>query len=55
MSNHNLRYYGLGSLTGLTIIGWLLDKINDDITAAAFAGIGALIVADVYKNRKSSK
>lgn len=51
MSNHNLRYFGLASLTGLTVVGWILDKVSEDITAAAFIAIGALIAVDVYKHR----
>jgi len=55
MSNHNLIYFGLASLTGLTVVGWLVDKLTADITAAVFTGIGVLVAVDVYKNRKSTK
>ncbi len=53
MTEHNLRYFGLASLVGLTVVGWFLDKLTPEITTAVFAGIGALVVADVVKNRKS--
>jgi len=51
MSSHNLRYYGLGSLMALTIVGWLLDKIPPEVTQAVFIAVGALITADYAKHR----
>jgi len=51
MTEHNLRYFGLAALTGLTIVGWILEKLTPEITTAVFAGIGALVVADVIKAR----
>ena len=47
----NLRYYTLGALTGLTITGWLLDKIPPDVTMAVFAAFGAVLTADIIKHR----
>ena len=47
----NLRYYGLGALTGLTIVGWLLDKTTPEITLAVFGVIGALVGADMLKHK----
>jgi len=51
MSHGNLRYYGLGALTGLTALGWLLDKIPPEITTAVFAALGVIISADYLKHR----
>ena len=51
MTNHNLRYYALGSLTGLTMVGWLLDKLTPDITIAVFAAIGVIVGADMIKHK----
>ena len=47
----NLRYYGLGAICGLTAVGWLLDKLNPEITSAVFIAIGALVTADIAKHR----
>jgi len=47
----NLRYYALGSLTGLTIVGWILDKIPPEVTTAVFAAVGVVITADYIKHR----
>jgi len=47
----NLRYYGLASLTGLTVVGWFLDKIPPEVTTAVFAAVGVLITADYIKHR----
>jgi len=51
MTNHNLRYYALGSLTGLTIVGWLLDKLTPDITMAVFGAVGAIVAIDMIKHK----
>jgi len=48
----NLRYYGLGAITGLTVTGWILDKIPPEVTTAVFGAIGLLITADYIKHRK---
>ncbi len=53
MSDHNLRYFGLGALVGLTALGWFLDKITPEITGAVFIAIGSLVGLDMYKNRTS--
>jgi hypothetical protein len=53
MTNHNLRYYALGALTGLTALGWVLDKITPEISTAVFAVIGAVITADIVKHREN--
>ncbi len=47
----NLRYYGLGALTGLTVVGWLLDKLGPDITLAVFVAVGGILGADMIKHR----
>jgi len=47
----NLRYFGLAGLIGITIVGWLLDKITPEITSAVFLAVGALITADIVKHR----
>ena len=54
MTEHNLRYYGLASLTGLTVVGWILDKVPPEVTTAVFAGIGLLVTVDVIKNRNNT-
>jgi len=46
-----LRYYATGGLVGLTIVGWILDKIPPEVTLAVFAALGLLVTADVYKHR----
>jgi len=51
MADHNLRYYALAALTGLTALGWVLEKINGQITAAVFVTITAIVAADIYKHR----
>ena len=48
---HNLRYFGLAGLVGLTALGWLLDKITPDITMAVFAALGVVITADYVKHK----
>ncbi len=48
---HNLRYYGLGALTGLTALGWFLDKITPEITTAVFVALGVIITADYVKHK----
>ena len=55
MTNHNLRYYALGSLTGLTALGWYLNKLTPDITIAVFAALGAVITADYIKHKNDTK
>ena len=55
MTNHNLRYYGLGALTGLTALGWYLGKVTPEITTAVFAAIGVLIGADYLKHKNDTK
>ena len=52
MSDHNLRYFGLAALTGLTALGWFLDKLTPEITAAVFIALGGLVGLDMYKARK---
>ena len=47
----NLRYYGLGSLTALTIVGWILEKVPPEITVAVFGAVSLIVTADVYKHR----
>jgi len=49
--NGKLRYYGLGSLTLLTITGWLLDKIPLEVTLGAFAAVTLVVTADIYKHK----
>jgi len=51
MDTGKLRYYGLGSITGLTALGWFLDKLTPEITTAIFAALGALVTADIIKHR----
>lgn len=46
-----LRYYGLAGLVGLTITGWILDKIPPEITIAVFSAIALIVTADVYKHK----
>jgi len=46
MTNHNLRYYALGSLTGLIALGWFLDKVPEEVTVGVFAALGVIIGAD---------
>ena len=48
-----LRYYGLGALTGLTALGWILDKITPEVTTAVFAALGAIITADYVKHKNN--
>lgn len=52
MSDHNLRYFGLAALVGLTSVGWVLDKLTPEITGAVFVAIGSLVGLDMYKARK---
>ena len=47
----NLRVYGLASLTGLTALGWLLEKLPSEITIGVFGVLGALIGFDMYKHK----
>jgi len=54
MSSGNLRYFGLGGIVGLTALGWLLDKINDEITMAVFVALGAIITADYAKHKNDT-
>ena len=54
MSSGNLRYYGLGALTGLTALGWILDKITPEITTAVFVALGAIITADYAKHKNDT-
>jgi len=54
MTDHNLRYYGLASISGLTAIGWVLNKLTPEITSAIFVALGALITADVIKHRNDT-
>jgi len=51
MSEHNLRYYGLIALSGLTAVGWLLNKITPEITSGVFIAITTVVVLDLYKHR----
>ncbi len=51
MSSHNLRYFGLGAIVGLTALGWILDKITPEMSTAVFVALGAIITADVVKHR----
>lgn len=53
MSTHNLRYFGLGAIVGLTALGWVLDKITPEITTAVFVALGVIITADVIKHKDS--
>jgi len=55
MATHNLRYYALGSLTGLTALGWFLDKLPEEVTTAVFAALGIIITADWLKHKADSK
>ena len=55
MSNGNLRYYGLGALTGLTALGWILDKVSPEVTTAVFVALGAIITADYTKHKNDNK
>ncbi len=55
MSTHNLRYFGMGALVGLTALGWILDEITPEITAAVFVALGAITTADVYKHKDDGK
>jgi len=50
----NLRYYALGSLTALTVVGWILDKIPEEVTTAVFAAVGIVITADYIKHRNDA-
>ena len=54
MSHGNLRYYGLGAMTGLTALGWVLDRISPEIKAAVFVAIGAIITADYAKHKNDN-
>lgn len=54
MTSHNLRYYALGALTGLTAIGWVLDKITPEITTTVFAAIALIITADIVKHKSDT-
>lgn len=55
MTNHNLRYYALGSLTGLTVVGWILNKVPEEVTIAIFAALGLVITADWLKHKDEKK
>ncbi len=50
----NLRYYALASLSGLTVVGWILDKIPEEVTPAVFAAVGLVITADYIKHRNDA-
>ena len=50
-NNGKLRYYGIGGLVGLTIVGWILDKIPPEITIAVFTALGLVVTADIYKHK----
>ena len=50
----NLRLYGLGALTLLTITGWVLDKIPIEVTLGAFAAVTLVVTADIYKHRSDN-
>ena len=54
MSAGNLRYYGLGALTGLTALGWTLDKVSPEVTTAVFVALGAIITADYAKHKSDN-
>jgi len=47
----NLRVFGLAGLVGLTALGWFLDKLTPEITAAVMVALGALIGLDLYKHK----
>ena len=47
----NLRYYALGALTGLTALGWVLDKLTPEVITAVFAVIGGIVAADMIKHK----
>jgi len=55
MSHGNLRYYGLGALTGLTALGWILNKLTPEMTTAVFAALGLIITADYVKHKNDNK
>ena len=46
-----LRYYALGALTGLTVVGWFMEKLTPEITLGVFVALGAIITADVVKHK----
>lgn len=54
MSEHNLRYFGLGAYSGLVALFVGLDKVDisdPTIAAALLAPIALVITADIYKHR----
>lgn len=55
MTEHNLRYFGLAAISGLTVTGWLLNKLTPEITGAVFIALGTLVAADVIKHRNETK
>ena len=55
MSDHNLRYFGLAALTGLTALGWVLDKITPEVTLGVFTVLGGIVGLDMYKHKSDSK
>jgi hypothetical protein len=51
MPENSLRYYALGSATGLTIVGWLLDKLPPEVGQAVIAAVAVIAGADMIKHR----
>ena len=52
MNTGQLRYWALGLGTGLVALGWVLDKVDSQVSAAAIAAIIGIAVADQIKHRK---
>lgn len=51
MTNHNLRYFALGSGTALVALGWFLDKLPQEVGVGAILAILGIAGADMIKHR----
>ena len=51
MDTGKLRYYALGGLVGLTALGWILEKLPEEVAIGVFIALAAVITADVVKHK----
>lgn len=57
MTNHNLRYFGLGAYTGLVALWTALGKLEvsePTVAVMILAPIVVVITLDIYKNRNNT-
>jgi len=51
MTEHYLRYLAIGLGTGLVALGWVLDKLPEEVGIAAVSALLLIAGADMYKHK----